>query len=188
MSEVEQKAARMKDSKEIKQAAKDEREQIKKQLRYAEEIKEIGGRFLDPLERERALVELRRIASDLQKRSKVEEDTGDRRIARRAMYQVNAELYESALYLYRDKPDLMVVNLEVASELAPDHAYLFYELACAYSLKGDRKKAIETLKKSLDKGFKDIAGIESDERLNAIRREPEYIKLIASIRKTGASD
>jgi hypothetical protein len=71
----------------------------------------------------------------------------------------------------------MVVNLEVASELTPN-PYLFYDLACAYSLKGDKKKAIETLKKSLDKGFKDIARIERDERLDAIRQEPEYKKLM----------
>lgn len=187
VSEIERKVAGLKDSKEIKQAAKDEKEQIRKQLKYSEEMKAIGSRFLNPSERAEAILELRRIASDLQKRSKVSEDTGDRRLTRRAIQQVNAELYESALYLYRNEPDLMVVNLEVASEITPDHFYLFYELACAYSLKGDRKKAIETLKKSLEKGFKDIARIESDERLNAIRQEPEYRKLIESFRKTGAS-
>jgi hypothetical protein len=183
VSEIERKVAGLKDSKEIKQAAKAEKEQIKKQLQYSEEIKAIGSRFLNPSERPDALLELRRIAADLQKRSKVSEDTGDRRLARRAIHQVYAELYESALYLYRNEPELMVVNLEVASELTPDNAYLIYELACAYSLKGDRKRAVETLKKSLDKGFKDIARIESDGRLDAIRQEPEYRKLIESIRR-----
>jgi len=185
VSEIERQAARMKDSKEVRQAAKDEKEQIKKQLKYAEEIKAIGSRFLDPLARGDAVAELRMIASDLQKRSKAPEDTGDRRFARRAVNQVYAELYESALYLYRKEPELMVVNLEVASELTPDNAYLFYDLACAYSLKGDRKKAIETLKKSLDKGFKDFARIESDERLNAIRQESEYRKLIENLKSSG---
>ncbi|HYP27041.1 MAG TPA: hypothetical protein VE262_10020 [Blastocatellia bacterium] len=184
VSAVELKAARLKDSKEVKQGAKDEKEQIRKQLKYSEDIKAIGSRFLSPEERGDAVLELRRIASDLQKRSKVPEDTGDRRLARRTLHQVNAELYESALYLYRNQPELMVVNLEVASEITP-YPYVFYELACAYSLKGDRKKAIETLKKSLDKGFKDIARIESDERLDAIRQDPEYRKLIEKWSGTG---
>ncbi|HVF90914.1 MAG TPA: hypothetical protein VNH22_12670 [Blastocatellia bacterium] len=183
VSDIERKVAGLGESKEVRQAAKDEREQVRRQLKYAEEIKAIGRRFLNPLERNDALLELRRISADLQKRSKVPEDTGDRRVARRTINQVYAELFESALYLYRNEPDLMVINLEVASELTPGYSHVFYELACAYSLKGDKKKAIETLKKSLDKGFKDIATIESDERLAAIRQEPEYKRLIEGLKK-----
>jgi len=60
----------------------------------------------------------------------------------------------------------------------PNDANALYNGACAYSLSGDKEKAVEFLKKAVEAGFKDFAHIEKDTDLNAIRNEAGYKELL----------
>lgn len=59
-----------------------------------------------------------------------------------------------------------------------------YNEACAYSLKGKKEEAIKSLGESIKAGSTDISQIEKDEDLKAIRKMPEYKKLIDDLKKS----
>src|SRR5262249_46003397 len=53
-----------------------------------------------------------------------------------------------------------------------------YNIACAYSLKGDKKPALDHFEKSLDAGFDDYDHIQKDTDLDNIRNEPRFKEII----------
>lgn len=185
---AEREAARLKESKEVARAIKEEKEQLRKQREFAAQIKNAGVKYFEASNdkdiqgRTAALGELRSIVAGLQRKAEAGEDSGERRIARRTLRQMLAELVESAEFLYYNTPELAVVNLEVASEITPNNPAPLYALARAYSRKGDKKNAIDALRRAIDKGFKDTARIETDKDLDPLRQEPGYKKLLETLK------
>jgi tetratricopeptide (TPR) repeat protein len=74
-----------------------------------------------------------------------------------------------------------VIFLEIASRSSDKNYVAYYNLACAYSLNGKKKKALENLKLSVEKGFRDIEHIQNDPQLDLIKKEEEFKKIISSI-------
>lgn len=186
---AQREAARLKESKEVARAVKDEKEQLKKQREFAAQIKNAGIRYFEASSqkdlqgRTIALGEIRMIVAGLQKRADAAQDSGERRIARRALRQMLAELFESAEFLYYNQPELAVVNLEVASEVSPNNPSPLYALARAYSRKGEKKQAIDALRRAIEKGFKDAARIENEKDLDSLRQEAGYKKLLDNLKE-----
>jgi serine/threonine-protein kinase len=63
-----------------------------------------------------------------------------------------------------------------------DAIYTFW-LASAYSAHGDRDKALATMKKALDLGFRDFAAIDASPYLAALRADPNFQQLMRKYRK-----
>jgi hypothetical protein len=78
-------------------------------------------------------------------------------------------------------------SLGVAAEARPDNWRVHYEMACTYALGKQKKKAIEALKKAVEKGLSDGVEIERNPRLDSIRQEAEYRKLVEGLKKSGES-
>lgn len=55
-----------------------------------------------------------------------------------------------------------------------------YDLACAYSLKGDREKGFELLGKSLDAGFRDLQHLREDTDLTLLHGGKRWMELAAT--------
>jgi tetratricopeptide (TPR) repeat protein len=71
----------------------------------------------------------------------------------------------------------------------PRVSIAYYNLACAYSLKGDKDEALDALEASIEKGYTDFAHMEKDSDLDNVRSEPRYKSLLArreEIQKRGA--
>jgi hypothetical protein len=66
--------------------------------------------------------------------------------------------------------------------LFPDNATWQYNLACAQSLQGLRQEALASLDKAVALGFRDVAAIEQDADLAAIKGSPEYAQIMAKAR------
>ena len=64
----------------------------------------------------------------------------------------------------------------------PDDWRVFYSLACAYSLKGDKKKAIEALRKSVEKGFSNASELETNNAIGAIREEAGSKRIVEQLK------
>jgi tetratricopeptide (TPR) repeat protein len=192
VAEFEQKAAALKDSKEVRQALKVEKDQTSEERTRSAELyrwrTQLEGRVsagppAESEDRTMALADLKRAVADLKKRSDARESTPDRALARRLLNQFMASSYEASMALLDRKDyDRAAANLAVEAEIMPDNWRVLYNLACAYSLKGDKKKAIDALKKSVGKGFSNVSELESDKSLDPIREEAAYKKIIEELK------
>jgi predicted esterase len=95
---------------------------------------------------------------------------------------------QAGFYVTRDlfaaeRWDAAVVALEVAIEAKPENSPLWYNLACARARSGQPVKALEALQRAVDAGYRDLAHLEADPDLEAIRGEPGYRTLVESLRR-----
>lgn len=92
------------------------------------------------------------------------------------------ELFEEALEYHQDEEyDESIKMFKRIFYSFPDQNVGFtaaYNVACGYSLKGDKKNAIKWLEISIKNGFRNFRHMERDTDLDNIRNEPEYKELI----------
>jgi tetratricopeptide (TPR) repeat protein len=126
---------------------------------------------------------LQRMLANLRKRADATERTPDRALARRVLNEFMVSSFEtSTALLDRKFYNRATAVLALDAELMPDNWRVLYNLACAYSLKGDKKKAIDALKKSVGKGFSNASALESDTSFVPIREEADYKKIIEELK------
>ena len=71
--------------------------------------------------------------------------------------------YDKAIELYKK-----------VLELSPDFAVGYYDLACTHALKGDRKDAINNLKKAVDKGYVYFERMKDDPDLKKLKNDKDF--------------
>ena len=163
VNERERKAAEFKSSKEGIAAARRDRDQEAQQMRVTEQL--ISGADLGVLER-------------LRRDSNAASDSPDRRLARRVLGGAFIGCLEAGRALMERKNyGEAIAKLEVAVRIRPERAQVYYDLARARSLSGDRKKAIESLQAALDKGLQDRARIAADPAFERLHRDARFRKL-----------
>jgi len=69
----------------------------------------------------------------------------------------------------------------------PGHPEHLYNLACARSLQGDAKAAVEHLIAAIDAGFRDARFLAEDPDLDLARRHPEFAKVLAAVDRVAAA-
>ncbi len=93
------------------------------------------------------------------------------------------EAFDSGIRLLQEKKfDESVAAFKKCIELRPDDPTAYYNIACAFSLKGDADKAFEWLERAIDKGFDDVGHMARDTDLDPIRKDPRYKDMIAFAR------
>lgn len=75
--------------------------------------------------------------------------------------------------------DAAIARFKKCLELDAEPGLAYYNLACAYSLKGAKAEAIAWFEKSLAHGFREKAHIEQDADLDAVRDEPGFAAAMA---------
>lgn len=180
----------LKDSKEFRAAVAEESRQIADEQTHAKEIIAIGDGLTDGETHDESLARIRRLLEPLRERAKRDEDSPERRVARRTLAHVLAETYESALYIYepQKKYALAVVNLEVAATVVPAAAQIEFELARALALDGRKGGALDALSRAFEKGYRDAPSVERDEAFTALRSESKYKKLLERMRQEPAGE
>lgn len=103
---------------------------------------------------------------------------------------LNALMGQTAFYLPRmfteeGKHDRAAFVLTVATEIAPDNPEILYELAAAHARNGAKRKALDSLRKAVDKGFKDLPRLEGEAAFAGLRQDKGYKEIVAGIGKTG---
>jgi tetratricopeptide (TPR) repeat protein len=212
IAEAEKKAALLKGSKAVKQALSKARDLENEEIRRGSELFGLRVTLMSPAT-SAALnaanrqgssgsdaqasgltsnAEARRIAfsdlkdklTDLKRKSEAKENSPERALARRVLYQYTAASFEQSVMLIRAKKyDLAASILVTDSELMPDNWRFLYNLACAYSLKGDKRRAIEALDKAVQKGFYNLAELERNAQLDAIREEAAFKRIVEELKQ-----
>jgi predicted esterase len=205
--DIEQKANQLRDTPEVRDAIRNEQRQIKKQREVEARLSALIARG----ERTRAEQstgaqeraqdtgnDRERIGGDeasdsenqlhltlaqLRKQSKSDEDSADRRIARRVLEGVFISLYEQGLdFLQARKLFARAARtFTLATEVYPDRAGVFFYLAWAHAASGDRKKSLQALKSAVEKGFSDLSAINDNKVFDGIRDEPQYQQFIQAL-------
>ncbi|HLX12781.1 MAG TPA: protein kinase [Bacteroidota bacterium] len=65
-----------------------------------------------------------------------------------------------------------------AMQLSPDDPVMLYNIACFYARLGDKRTAVETLKKAVGSGYENYEWIKRDPDYESIRNEPGYVELM----------
>ena len=185
---LEKKAASLKDSKAVKQALARDRDQETEQRRRLNEIVNLRAKAQDwsayPETQKQFLYDAKQILSDLKRKSEATENSHERALARRILNQFLITSFEQTMTLLQTKRyDLAAANLALDSELMPDNWRLLYNLACAYSLKGDKRRAIETLSKAVQRGFANLTELERNDQLDSIREEAGFKKIVEGLKQ-----
>ncbi len=89
-------------------------------------------------------------------------------------------------YERQDYDRAIAVGLDLA-ERKPADPEPAYNLACAYSQKGDQKLAMQWLKTSADNGFSYLSTLLRDEELDEIRTQDGYPAVVELVRKNSAA-
>lgn len=71
--------------------------------------------------------------------------------------------------------------LEVAATIQPERPELWYDLACAQALAGQKESALTALEAAVEKGFSDVEHLEGDPDLEALREMGGYRALVEEL-------
>jgi dienelactone hydrolase len=205
VAQASTKAAELRNAQGVKQALKQEKEDIDKQIAKDRELQILKSRALgSPAaaagsstadagvnrtteaseDRAAALADLRRAIAALRK--KADESSADQMVARRVLQGFFVECYETASAFAQTKNyALAAANLELAAEMRPDGRGVFFDLACAYSRLKEKPRALAALKKAVDNGYKDVHALESDPDLDSIRSDPEFQRILSNLKSKG---
>ncbi|UCG42798.1 MAG: hypothetical protein JSU73_13210 [candidate division WOR-3 bacterium] len=94
------------------------------------------------------------------------------------------EILNQATEFYRDREYGRAVELyETVLDSIKDDAHQLYNAACTYSLAGEKQRAIELLKLTIEAGWDDYDHMARDTDLDNIRDEPEYKALVADLKQ-----
>jgi poly(3-hydroxybutyrate) depolymerase len=171
-------------AKEMKTAIRNAKAEEDRQGEFEAKIQTLIAQLPDTSRSVETMAELKRIISDLNRKSEDTKDVGEQMVARRVLEAVFVQAYEEANNLYRQKNYAGAASkLEIAALLKPKSPRLFYELALAHAGAGNKSKAINALGRAIENGFTDVAKIEQDREFESLRNESGFKKLVTELKK-----
>ena len=185
---AEQKISQLRDSPNVKNAIRDEQQQIRKQRELENNIgallaaqdqttEDAANEGFGPEPR------LRGIFVELRKHAGQTEDTGERRVARRVLEGTFIGLFEQGTNQLQTQQRYAAAirTFTWATEVNPDRAGPFFYLAWAYAAKGDKKQALRALQTAVDKGFSDLPAITGNQAFDLVRDDSQYQQIIRTV-------
>jgi tetratricopeptide (TPR) repeat protein len=119
---------------------------------------------------------------------KKQADSADHAQSMSARRLLNTILVQTTYYLpqmftEKGEHDRAIFVLSIAAEIVPDGPEIWYELAAANARKGAKKKALENLRKAVEKGWADLPRLEGEAAFAQLRQDKGYQDVVAEIRK-----
>ncbi len=185
-AELEKKITRFQAAREYQQFTSEENRRNIKEREFIHRFAFVFSliRNSDP-----AGMKLKKILNDLQidsllKEAEQNKDVYDRAMARRLLIEILIKgAREGAAYLKKGDCQRAVLFLEIVAEAGTQNFNNYYNLACAYALAKDKKKALRNLQLAIDKGFNDASLLEKDVQLAPLRKEKEFQQLLQSLKQ-----
>jgi len=100
-------------------------------------------------------------------------------------YLGQTRFYLPQMYRERKEYDRAVFVLSVGAEIVPDDPWTWVEIARFHALKGKpgHKKALEALRKAVDKGLADVKPVTEGEDFAALRQEDECRQILTEVER-----
>ena len=127
--------------------------------------------------------QLKSLLSDLRKQAAKTEDSGERRVARRVLNGTYILLFERGNDLLQNQKRFAAAAraFELASEVNPDRAGVFYYIAWAHAADGNKKKALRALRTATEKGFSDLATLTNNHAFDSLRNDAEFEAIVKTM-------
>src|SRR5262245_6765190 len=136
-----------------------------------------------------AMMGVKGMISSLRKKAASADEGVDRLVARRALGLFYVLMSDEANNHRRAKKyQEAAVSLALAAEIRPDNPQIFFSLARACALGGDKRQALEALKKAVELGFTNADEIVVNADFASIRNEAAYKQLIDNARQKAQSE
>lgn len=188
-TEFAQKADELRSSKEVKNHLKQEKAAEQAQRQRAQEFFAAREQLKTAENPAAALMQVKNLISDLRKKAASKDESVDRLAARRALGEFYVSMSEEAsrhraAKKYREAAE----SLTLAAEIRPDNPQIFFSLARAYALGGDKRQALDALKKAVELGFTNADEIAGNADFASVSNEAAYKRLIEDARRKAQSE
>jgi predicted esterase len=193
--DVENKISQLRESPDVRSAIREEQQQARKQgeigirlngLIAARERSSEEGSSRDrenTSEAQDPETRLQGMLAELRKQAGRTEDTGERRVARRVLEGVFIGLIEQGINLLQTQMRYheAMRTFKLSTEVNPERAGAFFDLAWACAANGDKKQALRALQVAVDKGFSDLSAITGNKAFDAVRDDAQYRQIIQAM-------
>ncbi len=180
----QRRAVQLKGSKDAQQAIRRELDEEDSQARWTAQLLRSRQSIARAENWSQAQIDLRNAIADLNRRANATADSIDRRVARRVRGQLMIQMREEAsIAIEARKYAEAILDLSLAAEVSPDNARLLFNLACAYSLNGQKGDAVAALKRAVEKGFADANALATDPALDSLRKDAAFQRLLDGLKK-----
>lgn len=187
--EFAKRADELRSSKEVKDRLKQEKTAEQAQLRVSQDFFAAREQLKTAENPAVAMMAVKSMISDLRKKAASRDESVERLAARRALGAFYVSMNEeSNRNRAAKKYQEAAASLTLAAEIRPDNPQIFFSLARACALGGDKKQALEALKKAVELGFTNADEIAGDADFASIRNEAAYKRLIEDARRKAQSD
>jgi predicted esterase len=97
------------------------------------------------------------------------------------MYLGQLSFYQPQVLVPKKQYDRAIFMVSVAAEIRPEEPSFWVEIAALHALKGKsgHKKALESLRVAVDKGFADPKALEAEARFAELRQQAEFQEIVA---------
>jgi hypothetical protein len=189
VAELARKADELRSSKEVKDRIKQEKAAEQAQRQSTQEFFAAREQLNTAENPAVAMMGIKSMISDLRKKAASRDESVERLAARRALGAFYVSMNEEANRLRAAKKyKEAAASLALAAEIRPDNPQIFFSLARACALGGDKKQAIEALKKAVELGFTNADEIAGNADFASIRNEAAYKRLIEDARQKAPSE
>lgn len=100
---------------------------------------------------------------------------------------IQTTFYLPRMYTEQGNHDRAIFVLSIATEIVPDRPEIWYELAAAQARKGAKKKALDHLRKAVEKGWRDLPRLEAEAAFAPMRQDKGYREMVEEVRKMPAA-
>lgn len=175
-------------SKDYQTFQKDEKKRIQREEELLRNYRGLSAFIENPQNRAKD-IRLERVFEELGmdsllKESAKKNDLYNSSAAYRVLYKYRSGMnIRGSEYLLRKDLKKAIIFLEVSANSIPQDTFALYNLACAYSLDNQPKKAIKYLKAAVKYGYKSYDHMEKDTDLDNIRNKKEFKVLMESLKK-----
>jgi predicted esterase len=173
-AEFERQAAERAKSREVRRWRKREQQDTDNQQRVSDSLLRLAEQ--DELPQMHATI------SSLRKKADAAGDSPARRLARRTLGDatIRASMAGNQM-IDSQRYDLAKRFLELAAYARPERFQGFYDLARAQAYCGEGKKAIASLKRAIEAGFRGAAAAEAEPAFDTLRQDAAFRKVLAEI-------
>jgi len=182
VSACERRAAELERRGEVRRGLKELKDSIDRQEALEATITQLARRARAGPAAEGAEADLLAMLSDARKKADAARQSSERMAARRVLAASWAQFGSAAtddMASGRFEPAAMCYR--AMARVRPENAQVEYGLACACARGGNRKDAIEALRRAVGKGFTDVSRLKADPNLDSLRGERAFRQIVEAL-------